>query len=169
MVYQIYIGTIWNPLNPKRHAQDNKEVDDMNEKWTKFVLLILLVFLFSEGCAIRHQARLYDLETADVILVKAWVRGNRAIDEATLPTGEHCKGESVSGGGGSVSWGSIYSHNYGSASYSSATIPLSQRGIMTMACEKGITFDCEFVVSSFAIQGHGICRDNRGKYYRLIF
>ena len=134
-----------------------------------YIVLILLVIFFLFGCAIRHQARLYDLETADVILVKAYVRGNRAIDEATLPTGERCKGESVSGGGGSVTWGNIYSYYYGSASYSSSTIPLSQRGVMTMVCEKGIVFDCEFVVSSFAIQGHGICKNNRGKYYRLIF
>jgi hypothetical protein len=133
------------------------------------IALILLVSFFICGCAIRHQARLYDLETADVILVKAWVRGNRAINEAILPTGEHCKGESVSGGEGAVSWGNIYSYYYGSASYSSATIPLSQRGVMTMVCEKGIIFDCEYVVSTFAIQGHGICRDNRSKYYRLIF
>ena len=34
---------------------------------TKIVLLILLVSLFLGGCTIRHQARLYDLETADVI------------------------------------------------------------------------------------------------------
>lgn len=133
------------------------------------IALILLVSFFLYGCAIRHQARLYDLETGDVILVKAWVRGNRAINEAILPTGEHCKGESVSGGGGTVSWGNIYLNYYGSASYSSAAIPLSQRGVMTMVCEKGITFDCEYVVSSFAVQGHGICRDNRGKYYRLMF
>jgi hypothetical protein len=133
------------------------------------IALILLVSFFLCGCTIHHQARLYDLETADVILVKVYIRGNRAIDEATLPTGERCKGESVSGGAGSVTWGNIYSYYYGSASYSSATIPLSQRGVMTMVCEKGIVFDCEYVVSSFAIQGHGICKDNRGKYYRLIF
>jgi hypothetical protein len=139
------------------------------ESCSKIVLLIWVGSLFLGGCTIRHQARLYDLETADVILVKAWVSGNRAINEATLPTGELCKGESVSGGGGSVSWGSIYSYHYGSASYSSATIPLSQRGVMTMVCEKGTIFDCEYVVASFAIQGHGIFRDNRGKHYRLIF
>ena len=137
--------------------------------WIGNVPLILVVLLLLDGCAIRHQARLYDLETADVIVVKAWVRGNRAVNEAILPTGEQCKGESVSGGGGAVSWGNIYSHYYGSASYSSATVPASQRGVMTMVCEKGITFDCEYAVSSFAIQGHGICKDNRGKYYRLIF
>lgn len=123
------------------------------KSWVRGIALILLVSIFLCGCTIHHQARLCDLETADVILVKAYVRGNRAINEATLPTGESCKGESVSGGGGSVTWGNIYSYYYGSASYSSSTIPLSQRGEMTMVCEKGIVFDCEFVVSSFAIQG----------------
>jgi hypothetical protein len=76
---------------------------------------------------------------------------------------------SIAGGGGSVSWGNIYSYYYGSASYSSVNIPLSQRGVATMVCEKGITFDCEFVASTIAIQGYGICKDNMGIYYRLIF
>ena len=129
-----------------------------------FFILFLLI-----GCTIHHQAIMYNMETGNVILATARIRGNRAIDEATLPTGERCNGESVSGGGGSISWGNIYSYYYGSASYSSATIPLSQRGVMAMVCEKGITFDCEYVVASYAVQGHGICRDNRGKYYRLMF
>jgi len=137
-------------------------------KIKKISLILMILFLLS-GCAIRHQARLYDLEIGNVILVKSWIRGNRAIVEAVLPSGEHCKGECVSGGKGAVSWGNIYSFYYGSASYSSATIPLSQRGVMMMVCEKGITFDCEYIVKSYAIEGHGICRDNRGKFYRLIF
>jgi hypothetical protein len=76
---------------------------------------------------------------------------------------------SIAGGGGSVSWGNIYSYYYGSASYSSVNIPLSQRGVATMVSEKGITFDCEFVASTIAIQGYGICKDNMSIYYRLIF
>jgi hypothetical protein len=135
----------------------------------RMLFLVALFAVLFGACTIRHQARLYDLETGDVILVNARIRGNRAIDEAILPSGEHCKGESISGGGGAVSWGNIYSHYYGSASYSSATIPLSQRGVMTMVCEKGITFDCEYTVKSHAVEGHGICRDNRGKLYRLMF
>ncbi len=135
----------------------------------KKVMLVLSAIVMLGGCTIHHQARLYDLETGDVILVYASISGNRAIDNAVLPTGERCNGESVSGGEGTRSWGSIYSYTFGSASYSSATIPLSQRGVMTMVCERGITFDCEYSVASHAVQGHGICRDNRGKYYRLIF
>ena len=38
-----------------------------------------------------------------------------------------------------------------------------------MVSEKGITFDCEFVASTIAIQGYGICKDNMSIYYRLIF
>ena len=148
--------------------------------WTKYVLLILLVFLFLEGCTIRHQARLYDLETGNVILVNARIRGNRAINEAVLPTGEKCNGESISGGEGFVSLGGAYSsinlssswgniYGYGSTTYSSTTVPLSQRGVCVLICENGITFECEYRVMSYAVQGHGICRDNRGKYYRLMF
>jgi hypothetical protein len=115
-----------------------------------------------------------------VILVNAQIRGNRAINEAVLPTGERCNGESVSGGEGftssggayssaylSSSWGNIYGHGF--TTYSSTSIPLSQRGVCVLVCEKGITFECEYRVMSNAVQGHGICRDNKGKYYRLIF
>src|SRR4030042_2820763 len=144
------------------------------------VSLILLVLLLLSGCTIHHQARLYDLETGNVILVNSRIRGNRAINEAVLPTGEKCNGESISGGEGFVSlggahssvnlfssWGNIY--GYGSTTYSSVTVPLSQRGVCVLICGNGITFECEYRVMSYAVQGHGICRDNRGKYYRLMF
>lgn len=143
------------------------------------ILFFLLCTLLT-GCTIHHQARLYDLETGNVIMVNSRIRGNRAINEAVLPTGEHCNGESISGGEGSIShgvayssanlfssWGNIYGQ--GSTTYSSATVPLSQRGVCVLICENGITFECEYRVMSHAIQGHGICRDNRGKFYRLMF
>jgi hypothetical protein len=144
------------------------------------VFVFLLISFLLEGCTIHHQARLYDLETGNVILVNARIRGDRAINEAVLQTGEKCNGESISGGEGfrsfgwaysSVnlfsSWGNIY--GYGSTTYSSAAIPLSQRGVSVLICENGITFECEYRVMSDAVQGHGICKDNRGKYYRLMF
>ena len=147
---------------------------------TKLFLVILLVLLILGGCTIHHQARLYDLETGNVILVNARIRGNRAINEAVLPTGEKCNGESISGGEGFVSLGGAYSsinlssswgniYGYGSTTYSSITVPLSQRGVCVLICGNGITIECEYRVMSYAVQGHGICRDNRGKYYRLIF
>jgi hypothetical protein len=112
--------------------------------------------------------------------VNARIRGNRAINEAVLPTGEKCNGESISGGEGFVSLGGAYStinlssswgniYGYGSTTYSSTTVPLSQKGVCVLICENGITFECEYRVMSYAVQGHGICRDNRGKYYRLMF
>jgi hypothetical protein len=139
------------------------------KSWIGNVALILLVLLLLGGCTIHHQARLYDLETGNVILVDSRIRGNRAIIETVLPSGEHCKGECVTGSEGAVSWGGIYSYYYGSAIYSSTSIPRSQRGIGMMVCEGGITFDCEYQVRRGAIEGYGACRDNRGKYYRLMF
>jgi hypothetical protein len=144
------------------------------------VLFILLILLPIGGCTIHHQARLYDLETGNVILVNSRIRGNRAITEAVLPNGVHCRGECVSGGEGFASFGGAYSsanlfsswgniYGYGFTSYSSTTIPLSQRGVGVSICDDGTTMECEYRVMSFAVQGHGICRDNRGKYYRLIF
>lgn len=144
------------------------------------IALILLVYFFLCGCTIHHQARLYDLETGNVILVNSRIRGNRAITEAVLPNGVHCRGECVSGGEGFVSFGGAYSsvnlysswgniYGYGSTTYSSTTVPLSQRGVGVSVCDDGTTMECEYRVMSFAVQGHGICRDNRGKYYRLMF
>ena len=97
------------------------------------------------------------------------IRGNRATTEVTLPSGETCKGESVAVGEGSVSWGNIYSVYYGSASYSSVNAPTSQRGVSIYVCDRGTVNQCEYVAQSFPISGHGVCRDNRGKYYRAMF
>jgi len=141
----------------------------------KNILLQIISFivglLILSGCTIRHQARLYDLETGDVVVGTSKIRGSRATAEFVLTSGEKCKGESVTVQEGSVSWGNIYSFYYGSASYSSTNIPLSQRGISVYICDRGTTFECEYVASTsgFSIHGHGVCRDNRGKYYRAIF
>jgi len=136
---------------------------------SKLILLVLLVTFILCGCVVHHQARLYDLQTGDVILVDSRIVGNRATTEAILPTGEHCKGECVSGGDVTIYWGNLYSAYYGSVGYYAAAIPLSQRGVGTLICDRKTVLDCEYVVSSFSVQGHGICRDNRGKIYRLIF
>ena len=139
--------------------------------WIKAVSFVSLNLFLLMGCTFRHEARLYDYETHAVIPMKAWVKGFQTLTEAILPTGEHCKGESVSGGGDAESWGDIYSHDDGSARKSLAAIPSSQRRVMTMACERGTTFDCEYIITtpSYEVEGHGMCRDNGGKYYRLIF
>lgn len=76
-------------------------------------------------CHNSSLARLYDYETHTVIPMKAWVRGFQTLTEAILQTGEHCKGESASGGGDAESWGNIYSHDDGSARKSLAAIPSS--------------------------------------------
>ena len=138
--------------------------------WIKTVLFVSSNLFLLMGCTFHYDARLYDYETDKVIPIKAWVRGFQTRTEAILPTGEHCKGESVSGGGDSASWGEIYSYDYRSR-ISLAAIPLSQRRVMTIACERGTTFDCEYIITtpSYDVQGHGMCRDNGGKYYRLIF
>jgi hypothetical protein len=110
--------------------------------WAKTASLILLSLFLLMGCTFRHEARLYDYETDTVIPIKARVRGFQTITEAVLPTGEHCKGESVSGDGDAETWGEIYSYGYRSKSRSLVAIPPSQRRVMAIVCEGGITFDC---------------------------
>ncbi len=141
--------------------------------WTKTLLLISLNLFLLIGCTHHYEARLYDFTTDRLILIKAQVRGNRTTTEAILPKGEHCKGECVSvGEDDAASWGKIYFHDrFTFPSNALAAIPLSQRRVMTMDCERGTTFDCEYtlVAPSLKAEGHGACRDNGGRYYRLIF
>ena len=148
------------------------------KSWIGNLSLILLFFLLAGGCTIHHESRLYDLETGNVIVFKSSIRGNRATSEGILPNGSRCRGEAVSGGAGFVtsggsyssgSWGGIY--GYANTSFSAVTVPMSQRGVSFAICDDGTAIDCEYRVSApnFQIQGYGMCRDNKGKYYRLIF
>ncbi len=145
--------------------------------WAGNIVLILLFLLLSGGCTIYRQGRLYDLQTGTVILVDSKITGNRAIIEATLANGTHCKGEGVTGrenfitSGGSYSprnWGDIYGFGFTS---SARTVPVSQRGVGFVICDDGTTMGCEYKAtkSTFSFKGYGICRDSKEKYYRLIF
>ena len=127
----------------------------MKSLLVKLGIILLLALLLFGGCTIHHQARLYDLEAGNVILVNSQIRGNRAITEAVLPNGVHCRGECVSGGEGFVSFGGTYSsanlysswgniYGYGSTTYSSTTVPLSQRGVGVSICDDGTTIECEY-------------------------
>jgi len=147
------------------------------KSWVRNLVLILLFLLLPGGCTLYQQGRLHDLETGNVILVDSKIRGNSAITEATLPNGIHCRGEYVTGregfvtSGGSYSprdWGDIYGFGFTS---SSTTVPISQRGVGFVICDDGTTMDCEYKAtkSTFRFKGYGICRDNKEKYYRLIF
>lgn len=147
------------------------------KSWVSNLVLILLFLLPSGGCTIYQQGTLYDLQTRNVILVDSKIKGNRGIIEATLPNGIHCRGECVTGregfitSGGSYSprnWGDIYGFGFTS---SSTNVPISQRGVGFVICDDGVTMDCEYKAtkSTFSFKGYGICRDNKEKYYRLIF
>lgn len=146
--------------------------------WARRFLLILSFLLLCGGCTIHHESRMYDLETGNVIVFKSSIRGNRATSEGILPNGSRCRGEAVSGAEGFVTsghsyssgnWGNIY--GYGTTSFSAVTVPVSTRGVSFVICDDGTAMDCEYRVSApnFQIQGYGMCRDNRGKFYRLIF
>jgi len=146
----------------------------MSTRQIGIAFILTANLILSSGCTIHHQGRLYDMNTGNVIALEFQIKGHRAINQAVLPSGERCHGESVSGGDGFItvggtqsSWGSLY--GYGNSSYSSVSVPFSQRGVCVLVCENAITIECEYRVMTFAIRGDGICRDNRGKYYRLMF
>jgi hypothetical protein len=124
-------------------------------------------------------ARLYDLETAEVIQAKFIFSGTtKGNIYFSLPNGEKFQGEYSTIPSGSVSWGAIYSSVYGggmNASGHGSGIALNKslkyHGSAIATGDKNTLIECEYVTNSsrYSPQGFGACRDNRGKKYKLFF
>lgn len=134
------------------------------------LLSIVLICAVLTGCAYTKTARLYDLKDGKITEVEAKIKGNRANLRATLPSGEFCQGECVTGQAVSHSWGSIY-YAGKSGSYSGSSYKTSNTGAGIMVCNQGTTFNCEYVVSGgmLNMSVYGVCLDNRGNLFRLLF
>lgn len=55
--------------------------------------------------------------------------------------------------------------------YAVNTVDRAQKGFAIAACPSGQVFECEYItnVKLSGVDGHGVCKDNRGKAYRLVF
>jgi hypothetical protein len=129
----------------------------------------LLVFaVLSSGCATTRAARLYNLDTPDVIT--ASYRSNGSGHGAiwigpTLETAS-CSGEYSTVDTSGVGWGAIYGNG---APVNVIALSSSGRypGVAVVRCADGRVIQCEYLTGLSA--GAGSCRDNRGHHYRLLF
>lgn len=143
------------------------------------VPLGVLLSLFS--CAIHKTvpARLYNLETAEVLRASFNFYGTTRGDiNVTLPSGETFQGEYVTVPHGEVTWGNIFasvwtptSSAYGTGSGYAESSSYPYRGSAVATSNRGTIIECEYVTntSRFNPEGYGACRNNHGDTYRLMF
>jgi hypothetical protein len=131
---------------------------------------ILTLTLLLPAVAFCGKARLYSLDSGDVIEVKFgnfWGTGHGKTI-ARLKNGAVLKGEFSTVPRGATSWGSVYTSLYGTSTSFKSTMMDEQRGSGILAGD-GHVIDCEYVVSGVTGHGSGACRDNEGKLYKLLF
>lgn len=133
------------------------------DRWPRATVTCVLVALCGlGGCTLN--ATLYDLETGAVLqdAVFRYSASGSGTVRIRLLSGEVLNGEyrTVSEGG---TWGQIFGNGVSGMVVS----PGMNRGVAVAASPEGTVLECEYVASGS--DGYGICRDNKGKRYRLIF
>lgn len=120
------------------------------------------------------RAKAYDLSSGEILQAtfvwKGTGQGPVKFERAT----ETCEGEyqtTISGkdsvGVGVGGWGSIFT-----SMYSMSTVDKAQKGAAVVVCPSHLTFDCEYVTNLVGLTkmaGHGVCKDNKGGDYRVMF
>lgn len=99
--------------------------------------------------------------------------GNSGRIAFALPNGERCEGRwaSAAGTAASVSSTSLLSE-YGPlylTGYTVSTDAGQNPGLALASCDRGSSFQLEFVTGSGSSHGFGIGKDNRGNVYRFVF
>jgi hypothetical protein len=141
------------------------------------ILRILAASILLPACAICATARLYDIKTGEVILAKysKWeiFLHTHGKVSATLKSGQVLTGEFSAVREDVSGWGSIYSSVYGNGGFASGSSYSQFHAASNVARGSGVLvgegkiIDCEYVAS--AGHGSGACKDNEGRFYRLIF
>lgn len=128
------------------------------------------------GCAtIEIPSKLYNMKNGKVLAASFLWRGDTHGPTTITTESETCQGEyrtiiegrSGVGIGSTVGpWGGIFG-----ALYSSSSIERAQKGMAIAMCKSGITFECEYItnVAFTTVTGHGVCKDNQGESYKLLF
>jgi hypothetical protein len=101
------------------------------------------------------------------------ILGNSGNFSFDMPDGESCRGRwgSAAGSGVSFSSGSLIDQ-YGTVylqGYSISPGPGQNPGQALVACDRGRTFQIEFVTGAGTANGFGIGKDNAGNVYRMVF
>jgi hypothetical protein len=146
--------------------------------------VLMMIILFLSGCVHssgpdKLSARLYDTQNGNVIPAWFYFSGTRVGEVGlVMPDGETMRGEYSTAPAGSTTWGSIYANAYSPVGLASSnafgyarTVPNALRGQAVAVGNRGTTLQCEYVTNNSRVssQGNGVCQDNRGKYYRLMF
>ena len=125
----------------------------------------LFVLFTGSACAMTRHARLYDLDSAAVLVATfkdAWV-GHGPIWIGETRESASCRGEYVTIPHGSAGWGAIYGAG------AAAVVATDQAGRAIVTCDDARVIECEYLTSSLTGRGHGACRDNQSRRYRLMF
>lgn len=133
------------------------------------ILTVVLAALTAGGCVVTRTARLYDLSTPDVVTAHYRYSGTgRGLIFTGTKEQPVCRGEYVTVAGGDTAWGAIFSG--GTVTQALATTTANdQRGSAIMTCLDGVVISCEYITSAVTGSGHGACRDNHDKQFRLMF
>lgn len=130
-----------------------------------------LAVLLLISCTTTRQARLYNVETGQVLYMEftdsAAAGGQITV---SLPSGEVLKGEYTVMRGGSVEWGSIYAlgETTPAATATSRRMERLNQGTAIATGSQGTVLECEFLADSLAGNAQGTCRDNKGNTYRMV-
>ena len=140
-------------------------------------LIIVLCILFLSACSSTSTARLYNLDTGEV-LNATYQRSLAGHGQITvkLQSGKILVGEyttisgatystsfgsaNVSGTGGSYAWATAqgFSFNQPGQQYGSATV-----------VGDGLVIDIVYVVDPWSRHGHGVGKDNNGGRYKILY
>lgn len=140
-------------------------------------VMVFLAATLSAGCAITASARIYNLDSAEVMQASFRYTGSgKGPISVMKPNGTACAGEYVTVAGGSVGWGAIFGTVYsaagsgtGSGTVITSQMDLMQRGAAVARCDDDMVVECEYLTVAGRAQGFGACKDNRNGRYRLMF
>lgn len=119
--------------------------------------------------------RLYDINSGTMLRGEFVWEGKTSGPTTVMNAEESCSGEyrtivsgqtTTSTGVGMNGWGRLFS-----TMYSTSTVDKAQKGWAVAVCPSGRAFECEYItnVRLSGVDGHGVCRDNKGANYRLMF
>ena len=140
------------------------------------IIAVLALVVGLAGCAtIEIPGKLYDMKGGKSLAASFLWKGDASGPTTISKADETCTGEyrtimegRTSFGAGSAAgpWGGLFG-----SLYSVSSTERAQKGMAVAMCPSGMTFECEYVtnVGFTSVTGHGVCKDNRGEAYRLMF
>jgi hypothetical protein len=146
----------------------------------KYLIFAVMASSVLTGCVDKQvPVSLYDLETSEILPAQFHFFGTTSGNiNFTLPSGETFTGQYFTERGGSSTWGNVYGKvwdGYGSVNYSghgrTRTLPSEYVGTAAGVSDQGRSMTCEYTTNTSITtpHGHGVCKDNNGKVYKLMY